>query len=332
MSDSSGAEIQHEPDNAVRALRAATNILSDIAAGVPDSYVTPYATPMQSDILLAKAISNGVNGNQTAIVDSTQSSSSEAPPHGSQIDNLLRLAAGGVQSDEEEREEDLMNSSTDESSQHDNHSSTAKPDIAVSATLQRIVNELMADSDGGNDPSDAGVAPAFSVGSSQTDHLGLVTVKEQAAALKRLFLQAGVSINTIIPVAQSLATSQLYAHLSNRANRCSASRGGINPAHANAYGNTAQMTQQMLARHGASLQVLRPASFDSRGNVMGQPMRKRTAEELRKIEGYGYPPLPGFKVGEKRKRWYHGRCSGILELNGRESITGWPGATKWMEL
>jgi hypothetical protein len=160
----------------------------------------------------------------------------------------------------------------------------------------------MTDSDGGNDPSNDSVGRGLSVGSSQTNHLGIVTAKEQAAALKRFFSQAGVSINTIIPVAQSLATSQLYAHLSSRANRFSASRGGINPAHANAYGNTAQMTQQMLARHGASWQTLRAASFDSRGNVLGQPMRKRTAEELRKIEGYGYPPLPGSKVGEKRKR------------------------------
>ena len=301
-SESSGVGTQNESDDAVRALKAATNILSEIAAGASDNYVTPYANPLQVDIRLAKATSNGVNEDETTIIHPTKPLSAEAPPDRRQIDNLLRLAAGGIQSDDEEGDEDILQSATDDSSQQGNQPSSAQPDIAVSATLQRIVNELMADSDGGNDPSDATVGLGLSVGSSQTDLLGLVTVKEQAAALKRLFLQAGVSINTIIPVAQSLATSQLYAHLSNRANRFSVSGGGINPAHANAYGNTAQMTQQMLARHGASLQILRSAPFDSRGNVIGQPLRKRTSEELRKIEGYGYPPLPGSKIGEKRKR------------------------------
>lgn len=302
MTESSGFDAQNEADDAVKALRAATNILSHIAAGVSDNYVTPYGNPSQLNIPLTKAISNGVNGDETVTVDPAKPLCAEGPPDRTQIDNLLRLAAGGVQSDDEDGDEDTFHTASDDSSQQENQLSSAQPDIAVSATLQRIVNELMADSDGGNDPSNVNVGRGLSVGSSQTDHLGLVTAKEQAAALKRLFFQAGVSINTIIPVAQSLATSQLYAHLSNRANRFAGSGGGINPAHANAYGNTAQMTQQMLARHGASLQLLRTAPFDSRGNVIGKPMRKRTAEELKKIEGYGYPPLPGSKIGEKRKR------------------------------
>ena len=302
MSESPGLDAPNEPDDAVRALKAATNILSHIAARVSDDYVTPYGNPSQLNIPLTKAISNGVNGHEKVIVDPTKPLCAEGPPDRTQIDNLLRLAAGGVQSDDEDGDEDMFHSGSDDGSQQENHLSSAQPDIAVSATLQRIVNELMADSDGGNDPSNANVGRGLSVGSSQTDRVGLVTAKEQAAALKRFFSQAGVSINTIIPVAQSLATSQLYAHLSNRANRFAGSGGGINPAHANAYGNTAQMTQQMLARHGASLQLLRTAPFDSRGNLIGKPIRKRTAEELKKIEGYGYPPLPGSKIGEKRKR------------------------------
>lgn len=302
MSESSGLDAQNEADDAVRALKAATNILTHIAAGVSDNYVTPYGNPPKLNVPLTKAISNGINGHETVIADPSKPLSTEGPPDRTQIDNLLRLAAGGVQSDDEDGNEDVFHTYSDDGSQQENYFSSAQPDIAVSATLRRIVKELMADSDGGNDPSNANVGRGLSVGSSQTDHVGLVTAKEQAAALKRLFFQAGVSINTIIPVAQSLATSQLYAHLSNRANRFAGSGGGINPAHANAYGNTAQMTQQMLARHGASLQFLRTAPFDSRGNVIGKPIRKRTAEELKKIEGYGYPPLPGSKIGEKRKR------------------------------
>ncbi len=302
MSESSGVETQNESDDAVRALKAATHILSDIAAGISDNYVTPYANPSKLNVPPVKAVANGDGRDGPTLTKPTNPLPVDVPPDRIQIDNLLRLAAGGVDSDDEDGEQDLMHSITDDTSQQGNHLSSAQPDIAVSATLQRIVNELMADSDGGNNPSDASAGRGLSVGSSQTDLMGIVTVKEQAAALKRLFFQAGVSINTIIPVAQSLATSQLYAHLSHRANRFSSSRGGINPAHANAYGNTAQMTQQMLARHGASLQTLRTAPFDSRGNVIGQPMRKRTAEELTKIERYGYPPLPGSRIGEKRKR------------------------------
>jgi hypothetical protein len=101
MSDSSGFETQNESDDAVRALKAATNILSEIAAGISDHYVTPYANPLKVDITPAKAILNGVGGDKPIIMDPTKPLNTEVPPHRTQIDNLLRLAAGGVQSDDE---------------------------------------------------------------------------------------------------------------------------------------------------------------------------------------------------------------------------------------
>lgn len=282
----------------IKALEAATNILHDIAGGNSDTYVTPYGNPPTASDRNGSTMSNGEGTKDIGIqrvndtVESKQQAVSGSILDNDDIDKFLKLAAGGSVSDEED---DAMSDAPDDISPPAAQMPASRLDGDVGATLQRIINELMTERQGGQNPLYVNERRGLSITTSQTDLYGRATAKDQAAALKRLFAQAGVSINTIIPAAQSHATSQLYAHLSSRANRFPTSGGGINPSHASAYGNTAQMTQRMLARPGTSLQALQPAPS------VGPPVRARNPEELRKIQDYGFPPLPGSRPGQKRK-------------------------------
>ena len=128
--------------------------------------------------------------------------------------------------------------------------------------------------------------------------------------LSSLLQCAGLStINTLIPAAQSQATSQLYARLSdNHPHRHhhqpaqvraspEASRGGVNPAHASAYGNTMELNRRLLARPNAFSRPLHRME----GNVVlaAGGGRKRSAEEEWKIRSFGYPPFPGERIGQR---------------------------------
>lgn len=293
-----------QPNNdVIKALEAATNILHDIAGGNSDSYVTPYGNPLTFSDRNSSTKSNCVGKQDVGIQRVSGTVGSKQAVAGpsldkSDIDDFLKLAAGGSVSDEED---DAMSDAPDDIGPPAGQTPAPQLDGDVGATLQRIINELMTERQGGQNSLHVDDRRGLSINTSRTDLYGSATAKNQAAALKRLFAQAGVSINTIIPAAQSHATSQLYAHLSSRANRFPTSGGGINPSHASAYGNTAQMTQRMLARPGTSLPALQPAPSASRGNVVGPPVRARNPEELRKIQDYGFPPLPGSRPGQKRK-------------------------------
>lgn len=285
----------------IKALEAATNILHDIAGGNSDTYVTPYGNPLTVSDPNGSTMSNSVSTQDVGIQrvkDTAQSKQAGPSLDKSDIDDFLKLAAGGSMSDEED---DAMSDAPDDISPPAGQTPTPQLDGDVGATLQRIINELMTERQGGQNPLCVDDRLGLSINTSQTNLYGTTTAMDQAATLKRLFAQAGVSINTIIPAAQSHATSQLYAHLSSRANRFPTSGGGINPSHASAYGNTAQMTQRLLAKPGTSFQALQPAPTASRGNVVGPPVRARNPEELRKIQDYGFPPLPGSRPGQKRK-------------------------------
>ena len=287
--------INHHTVDAIRALNAATALLNEMA----DSkvYITPYANPPPRN-----GLQNGYTGNgshaQKSKGSKRASSKKQAPNNygldQNQIDALLALANGGSLTDDED---DATIADGQEMNDGDDQESMPRADNDIIATLHRIVNQLMAERTGNRESVYSNGLP-FTYGSK--------SVRDQAATLHKLFAQAGISINTILPAAQSHATSQLYLHLSNRA-RCSTPSGGINPAHASAYGNTAQMNQRILGRPGTIPQSQYPPNHplqatisSSRGNMMGLPLRGRSAEEVQKIKSYGYPPLPGSRPGRKK--------------------------------
>lgn len=295
-------EVDEEPNEIIKALNAATAILNEMNEGRVD------ATPSAARAPEANGFT-AINGGTTHKANGTTKS---APPkqtaneHGldqSQIDALLALANGGSLTDDDD--DNIMNEIPDTNSQQAERNSTPQPDNDITATLQRIVNQLMAEKNGGGNGQNGSVHPSVARGmpivTSQADPYGLESAKNPAAALQSLLHSAGVAINTVIPAAQSHATSQLYARLSNRARSSTPVGGGINPAHASAFGSTAQMNQKTFSKSPAVKKPLQPANGSlSRANVVGPPMRLRSAEEMKKVKSYGFPPLPGRKMGAKK--------------------------------
>lgn len=282
---------------AIKALNAATLILSDIAEGNSSHYETPYSNPPPSNGFVTNGITNGTtttNGGQTkeSIEPNSSDQANSAKPSltKSQIDALLEFANGGSLMDNDD--DSLPDVLVDDAAEPGDLETTPQPDSDINATVQRLVTELTADESGG------------------CDQLGFpvtTSLAEKAAALLRLVAEARISKNRILPAAQAHATSQLYAHLSSRAHKFPTS-GGINPDHASAYGNTAQMTQRMLARPVNIAPPLQAAPSASRGNVVGPPARGSrgsrgwSSEEVKKIREYGYPPLPGSRPGSKKEQ------------------------------
>ena len=215
-----------------------------------------------------------------------------------QIDALLTLANGGaLVGNEQEAHDDGQVESTDQ-----DLANGAQPDSDMSAILQRIIQQVMP---GGDDkptddvtspaPPATVAAPATPQYSSHPDPFGVA--KNPAMALSSLLHCAGMSINTIIPAAQSHATSQLYARLSSHSRGSTPSGGGINPAHASAFGGTAAMNRKLLARPNAYSRPLHTPNTTPRAGPLAPPTsRPRNPDEERKAKIYGFPPLPGKRL------------------------------------
>ena len=287
----------HQSNEIIRALNAATALLNEMAD--TKVYVTPYG-----NLPPRGGTTNGYGNHKSNGTAGPPALEKPREAHSLdqfQIDALLALANGGSLTDDED---DKTIADPDETNgQSLDQMDLAQADVDITATLQRIISQLMAERNNRRSSDDRhGFSPTASV----VDPYGSQSVRDQAALLQSLFSQAGVSINTIIPAAQSHATSQLYAHLSSRA-RSSTLSGGINPAHAGAYGYAARMNQRMLAKPGIFDQApylqshpLQSLSMSARANIGVAPPRFKTPEEQKKIRSYGFPPLPGSRPGVKK--------------------------------
>ena len=290
------SSLNQQSNQIIKALNAATALLYQMAD--TKAYASPYGNPPPQ----VAPVMNGHN-HKTNGTDPPSASTQTGNGHGldqSQIDALLALANGGSLTDDED---DKTIVDTDEmNGQQLESSGLPQTDTDITATLQRIINQLTAEKKVGQSSSNGIGLPM----PRPVTPYGSQSVQDQAATLQSLFTQVGVSINTVMPAAQSHATSALYNHLSNQA-KSSIPSGGINPAHASAYGNTAQMQQRMLAKAGIfgetnqSQHQPSPGPGTPPGTHVGLPTRIRDPEELRKIEIYGYPPLPGSWPGAKKK-------------------------------
>ena len=284
----------------IRALNAATALLNQMTD--TKAYASPYGNPPPPPP--PAPVTNGDGATKTNGTGPSNSDDS-SNKHGldqSQIDAILSLANGGSLTDDED---DKTIADPDEvNAQELDLSVMPQADIDITATLQRIIKQFTTARNSGPVSGDS---TGVSIGELAADPHGVLSVEQQACALNKLFLQAGVSINTIMPAAQSQATSQFFVNLSNRARSCTPS-GGINPAHAGTYGNTAQMQQRMLAKPGIfgqpqyqSQYPPLPSTSTPRASLVGSSPRTITPEEQLKIKSYGYPPLPGSRPGAKKK-------------------------------
>ena len=225
-----------------------------------------------------------------------------------QIDALLTLANGGALTGTEGRDDDRLLSLAENLNQQQEQGNGPQPDSDMSAILQRIIQQVMVQreersADDNNavppEPSTEPTPPAPPSQSSHPDPFGVA--KNPAMALSSLLHCAGMSINTVIPAAQSHATSQLYARLSNHSRSSTPSGGGINPAHASAFGSTAMMNRKLLARPNAYSRPLHTPNTTLRASPLGPPAKPRDPNEERKARSFGFPPLPGRRMMISRK-------------------------------
>ena len=285
------------------------------------------------------AINRGHDYNAQEMVDDLPAADDDANDGGldqDQIDALLTLANGGTLPsapgpDENTEMADyaggLGQAGEDGSSPN---GGGPQPDNDMSAIVQRIIQQVMVQRDerlSEDHPSSDQAMPDAGDGLHSTSnpvsasthraHNGnddnnnnrnehnssdpFGVAKNPAMALSSLLHCAGMSINTVIPAAQSHATSQFYARLSNHS-RCSApSGGGINPAHASAFGSTARMNQKLLDRPNAYSRPLHTPNTVPRAIPNGGSPRPSNPDEERKARSFGFPPLPGTKMVFSRR-------------------------------
>ncbi|KZF26178.1 hypothetical protein L228DRAFT_242604 [Xylona heveae TC161] len=307
LSDQQPVEFDDDSSEIIKALNAATAILNEMNESHLDPPTNRPPDPMPTNGFTAI---NDVKPEQPASTANPAASNDHGLDQ-SQIDALLALANGGTLS--ADPDENAIIDPHSELSAHDNDHSTPQPDSDISATLQRIVQQLMAEQNapttestpstdhGYSEPHDPHRQPPVATNG---HHFGAnPQANNHAATLSTLLNGGGMSINTVIPAAQSHATSQLYARLSSRARSSTPSGGGINPAHASAYGSTAQMNQRMRARLNATNRALpniptgtpKPSRFGA-----PPPDTPQRAAESKRIKSFGFPPLPGNRLGLAR--------------------------------
>ena len=285
--------LNQQSSEIIKALNAATALLYQMTD--TKAYASPYGNPPPQ----VATVMNGHN-HETNGTGPSSATTQTGNGHGldqSQIDALLALANGGSLTEDEDDDKTIAD--PDEiNGQQPESLGVPQTDTDITATLQRIINQLTAEKKVGQSMSNGTGLPS----PRPVTPYGSQSVQDQAATLQSLFTQVGVSINTVMPAAQSHATSALYNHLSNQA-KSSVPSGGIESACASAYGTPAQMPQRLLSKPGMLADTNhsqhRPSS--SHGFPSGirprLPTRHRDPEIQRKIDIYGYPPLPGNRVG-----------------------------------
>ncbi|KAI9835990.1 MAG: hypothetical protein M1838_005170, partial [Thelocarpon superellum] len=303
------AEVDDEQSEIVKKLNQATAMLNEL-----------------NESNEAQQRSNGFTAVNLSVPDDPKPVSDPAPSQGeenghaldqAQIDALLALANGGALTIPDGPEDPALASLAENLSQQQDQANGAQADDDMSAILQRIIQQVMVRKDDGsmieenNFTAPPTFLPEISRGplpnyapmphsNSHSDPYGVA--RDPAMALSSLLHCAGMAINTVIPAAQSHATSQLYARLSSHSRTSTPTSGGIDPAHASAFGSTASMNRKLLARPNAYSRPLHTANtHPPRPSTLGPPPRPRNLDEERKARAFGFPPLPGAKIRIGRK-------------------------------
>jgi hypothetical protein len=229
-----------------------------------------------------------------------------------QIDELLALANGGPLTSDNEENGSVADTIEENPIQTKEQSQGPQPDSDISATLQSIIQQVLGQQ-GGELPS-PNVLKRPASGSrddfgpkrrrQSSSHPDPNAKNSTAMALTSLMKGAGMAINTVIPAAQSQATSELYTRLSHHSRSSTPSGGGINPAHASSFGTTASMNQRVLTKPNHYHRPLYTANTAAprRLSTSGISKQKREEEE-RKARSFGFPPLPGGVPGAHVKKY-----------------------------
>ncbi|KAI9762763.1 MAG: hypothetical protein M4579_000115 [Chaenotheca gracillima] len=284
-------ELDGDQSDIVKALNAATAMLNDMNETNGDDSTNESAPAVMRE-----------TGEQIAGagVDNNEDGGGGLDP--AQMEALLALASGQGQPPSGGHVGDQAGSQPADDPQQDGD---------ISVTLQRIIQQVMSQRQ--DAPSDDAQQTHLDASGHETariprlpeassndasDPYGIT--RNPASALSSLLQCAGMSINTIMPSAQSKATSQLYARLSNQSRSSTPMGGGIDPSHARAFGSTAAMNQRMLARPNAYSRPLHTLNTTPKANGT-LAAKSKDPERERKAKSFGFPPLPGRKISLVRK-------------------------------
>lgn len=215
--------------------------------------------------------------------------------------------ASAQEGSSQEREHDIEEPGQPEKDEDSTgHINETEQDTDISVTLQHVLQQVMGEKrpePGTSSATHCNAQPSASNQHNKTysRSRSFISSNDPAQALSSLLHCAGMSINTVIPAAQSYATSQLYARLSGQSRSTSFSI-GINPAHASAYGNTAAMNRRLLAQPHTFMRLIPTEANHSTAAPVDVSRKKRSAEEEKMARSYGFPPLPGMRLGLPRRK------------------------------
>ena len=272
------------------------------------------AEPAQMDVDFGSSV-RGAKGlakekfvSEASAGDISTSPTTEAVPL-EVVDNFLQFAKGdgviGVDSSDSGHDSDATESVMSDPSAIASTSPIPRPmddqdDKGIQAIVNRIITDIMVYKDN---------LRCLPPGTSQHAFYGSLDGQQLAAQLKRCLIVMAPKVNTIIPAAQSQATSTFYSHLSSRAYQRFGNRNN-HPAQSHVYGYPAHTSSGTFGVPPAFQPPPPPQQqqFVPRGNVIAPPTWGVDPEEQKKVNAYGYPPLPGSRPGQtqtqkqKRKR------------------------------
>ena len=263
----------------IKALNAALALMNGMADTQAKTYASPYGKPPPPASSIKRPIS----------LDTEQ------------IDALLALANGGSLTDDEDDKTIADGDELEE--QRLSLSKEPGIDVDVCKTIEAIVDQLVKERGEVQD-----------IGSLLQGPFGHQSAKEQASKLRQHFSQAGIRVNFIVPAAHGQTLSQLYSYLISRTRPSSTTR------HSSAGSTSTHVGPQppsslppglpfttIPALTPSSQATPSPTGLPVRGQSVSFPPRatpiltgSRSEEEQQKIRSYGFPPLPGARIGTPR--------------------------------
>jgi Protein of unknown function (DUF3020) len=229
-----------------------------------------------------------------------------------QIDELLALANGGSLTGDTEENESVADTIEENQTQAKEQPQGPQPDNDISATLQSIIQQVLGQQGSAGLPASNVLKRPATDNESEfglkrrrqsSSHPEPYAKNSTAMALTSLMKGAGMAINTVIPAAQSQATSELYTRLSHHSRSSTPSGGGINPSLASSFGTTASMNQRVLAKPNHYHRPLYTANTAAPRRIVTPIISKqKREEEEKKAWSFGFPPLPGGVPGAHVKK------------------------------
>ena len=274
----------------IKALNAALALMNEMADTRAKTYASPYGNPPS----LALGAKKPVTDASSAKDSSTASSYIPSIIDTEQIDALLALANGGSLLDDEDDKTIADGDELEEQMPDTSHEPGIDTDVCD--TIEDVIDQLVKQRSEVED------------GSTQ---FGLQSAEEQAKKLRQHFSQAGIRGNFVVPAAHGQTLSQLYSFLSSRT-RPSSSPGKPLSGPVSTYVGPQQpppvpplltlptLTPSSQASPSPPVpppQVQATVSFPLK--AAPNPTGSRSEEEQQKIRSYGFPPLPGSRIGAR---------------------------------